>query len=299
MGWVGSSVAISILNAGICKELLVNDLNHSVAEGEAMDMNHGSSFLPTAEVKACTIPEMIHCSAIVITAGRGGKPNETRLDLLHDNVKIAKNIALQLKGFNGILIIVSNPVDVLTFYYQKFTGLPTGRVIGTGTMLDTARLREMIGRKINVDPHSIHANVIGEHGDSEVTVWSRATVGNVPLRNWKGWDIGFEKEISEQVRTAAYEIIQRKGATNHAIGLVTAALIKWILRGDRRIVSISSVQTGLNSGGILATSLPSVISEFGIEEVLTPELSKEEEDHFNQSCQILTQAIAEVDMSLN
>ena len=295
MGWVGSSVAISILNSGICKELLVNDVNEAVAEGEAMDLNHGSSFYPTAEVKACSIKEMIHCSAIVVTAGRGGKPTESRLSLLKDNVTIAKSISGQLKGFNGILIVVSNPVDVLTYFFQKFTGLPAGRVIGTGTMLDTARLREMIGRKIDVDPKNIHANVIGEHGDSEVTVWSRAMIGNIPLRTWKGWDLEVEPIISEQVRTSAYEIIKRKGSTNHAIGLVTATLLKWILRGDKRIVSVSTVLKSISGYENVAISLPSLISENGVEEVIYPELSEEENRLFENSLSVINKAIKEVE----
>lgn len=294
MGWVGSSVAISLLQKGVTKELLLSDVRHEIAEGEAMDLNHGSSFYPTARIRACSIPEMKKCDAIVITAGRGGSPDESRLDLLQSNINIVKSISEQLDGFNGILIIVANPVDVLTYYYQYFTGLPKERVIGTGTLLDTARLRDYTGTKLNIDPRSIHANVIGEHGDSEVVLWSRATIGGIPLRNWKNWSSAYEEEIASQVRTAAYEIIRRKGATNHAIGLVTASLIKWIMRGERRLVNICSTIEGTHDLSGVALSLPTVISDNGIEEVLEMKMSDDEEERLRNSADVLSKAINSV-----
>lgn len=294
MGWVGASVAISTLQAGICKELLLNDVKKEIAEGEAMDLNHGSPFFSSATVRASSISEMKNCDAVVITAGRGGRPNETRLDLLKDNVQIAKSISVQLEGFKGILIIVANPVDVLTYFYQKFTGLPKHKVIGTGTMLDTARLRQMISAQIGVDPKSIHASVIGEHGDSELVLWSKATISGVPLRQWKGWKSEYEKEISEKVRTAAYEIIQRKGATNHAIGLVSATLLKWLLRGDQRICNVSSVIDGAYGLSDLAISIPSQINQEGIQSLIEMELSQLEKDLLLKSAGVIQEAIKSV-----
>ncbi|MEL7001446.1 MAG: L-lactate dehydrogenase [Bacteroidota bacterium] len=296
MGWVGASVAISILQRGLCKQLLLNDLNSSIAEGEAMDLNHGASFFPTAIVKSCEIEEMMDCRAIVITAGRGGKPGESRLDLLRENVLIARKISEQLKGYKGLLIIVSNPVDVLTYFYQKFTGLPKGRVIGTGTMLDTARLRSSISDKIDVDVKSIHANVIGEHGDSEVVLWSSARVGELPLDKWTGWEKEYEEQITVEVRKAAYEIIKRKGATNHAIGLVTATLLKWLLRGDRRICNVSSVVDGTYGLDNVAISIPTLIDEHGVCEFLEVDLSTEEREKLLESARILKEAIESVEL---
>lgn len=294
MGWVGSSVAISILQQGLCNELLVNDLKTEIAEGEAMDLNHGSSFYPSAKTRACTISEMKSCKAIVVTAGRGGKPGESRLDLLKENIKIVKEIATQLNGFKGILVVVANPVDVLTYFYQKYTGLPKSRVIGTGTMLDTARLRDMIARKIDIDPKSIHANVIGEHGDSEVILWSKAMVGSLPLRKWDNWDESDEKQITKKVKTAAQDIIKRKGATNHAIGLVTAALLKWLLWGERKIVNISSVVDGPYGLNDVAISLPTLISEEGVIKILEIEMDTEESVNLKKSAEVLKGAIASV-----
>lgn len=294
LGWVGSSTAISILQRGLCKELLLCDAKLGLAEGEAMDLNHGSSFYPTTTVKAAEISEMKECDAIVITAGRGGKPNESRLDLLNDNIRIAKNIASQLQGFQGILIIVANPVDVLTYFYQKFSRLPASRVIGTGTMLDTARLREVIGRKLDIDPRNIHAQVVGEHGDSETILWSSATIGGIKLNDWKGWKLEYQQEIAEEVKTAAYEIIKRKGATNHAIGLVTATLLKWILRGDKRIMNLSTVVSGPYDLEGVALSLPVLVSDQGVTEVLEIEMNPEEKEKFIKSANIIKAAIESV-----
>lgn len=297
MGWVGASVAISILQEGICTKLLLNDLKPEIAEGEAMDLNHGSSFFPTADIQAATVEEMLDCQAVVITAGRGGTAGETRLQLLKDNVAIARQLSEKLRGFEGILIIVSNPVDVLTYYYQKFTGLPAGRVIGTGTFLDTVRLREMIGSKIHLEPRSVHAYVLGEHGDSEMVQWSRAMIGGGSLRSWPGWHADYEKEIEEEVRNAAYEIIRRKGATNHAIGLVTATLLRYILRDERRIIPLSSVIDGPFGLKDVALSMPSLVTLQGIEQVWEPEMDEAEKEKFLYSARVLKEAINSVDES--
>ncbi|MEQ8626226.1 L-lactate dehydrogenase [Ekhidna sp.] len=294
MGWVGSSVASSILHNGFCKELLLNDVREGLAEGEAMDFNHGSSFYPTASIRSAEIEEMRSCQAIVITAGRGGNSGETRLELLKDNIGIAKKISDKLKGYEGILVIVANPVDVLTYFYQKFSGLPASRVIGTGTMLDTARLRSITGTRLNLDPRSIHAQVIGEHGDSEVVLWSRATIGGDPLRNWEGWQESFEVSIAEEVRKAAQEIIKRKGATNHAIGLVTATLLKWVLRGERRIITLSSTLSGQFGLNDLALSLPCLVSDKGIEKMFEISMNAEEKDGLLKSAEVINKAIKEV-----
>lgn len=294
MGWVGSSVAISILQRGICQELLLNDVRKDIAEGEAMDLNHGSSFYPAAEVRAVSIEEMLHCQVVVVTAGRGGSPTESRLDLLNENIRIAKQISGQLKGFKGILVVVANPVDVLTYYYQKFTGLPRSRVIGTGTMLDTSRLRDAIGTTLQIDPRSVHANVVGEHGDSEVILWSRAMIANCKIRDWKRWKPEYERDITEKVRSAAYEIIKRKGTTNHAIGLVTATLIKWMVRDERRFVNISSVISGEYGLHDVALSLPTLISDEGIVEIIETEMTEQEHEKLMHSARVLKDAIQSV-----
>lgn len=294
MGWVGSSVASSILQQGVCRELLLNDIKKEIAEGEAMDLNHGSPFYPSANVRAVSQEEMLDCDVIVFTAGRGGDSDESRLELLNQNMKIVRTVSGKLEGFKGILIVVTNPVDVITYYFQKLTSIPANRVIGTGTMLDTARLMDIVGDKINVDSKNIKAEVIGEHGDSEVVLWSKALVGNTPLQNWGDWKKEYEEEIANQVKNAAYEIIKRKGATNHAIGMVAATLIKWLMRNENRIMTLSSVIDGAYGLDDVALSLPCLISSNGIERVLESEISKNEMEDLRLSADVIREAIESV-----
>lgn len=290
LGWVGSSVAISTLQAGVASELLLHDVKPGLAEGEAMDLAHGSSFYPTARVRAAGLDEMREADAVVIAAGRGGTSSESRLELVRDNAKVVADIARGLRDFSGVLVVVTNPVDVLTQVAAEVSGLPLARVIGTGTMLDTARLRHVIGRELDVDPRSVHAQVVGEHGDSEVVLWSSARVGGAPLHGWPGWSEEREAGIAHEVRHAAYEIIRRKGATNHAIGLVTAALLRWMLRGERRVLTVSRVQEGAAGIRDVALSLPTVMSRDGATQVLEPEMTAAEREALERSADTLRQA---------
>src|SRR5690554_505388 len=191
MGWVGSSVAISSLQTGVAKELLLYDIRSEIAEGDAMDLAHGAQFYSSASVRTAAIDEMMDCDAVVISAGRGGRPEESRLDLLRDNARIVSEIGERLSRCRGVLVVVTNPVDVLTREVARASGLPSERVIGTGTMLDTARLRQILGDRLGISPRSIHAQVIGEHGDSEVVLWSSAMIGGTPIRRWEGWRAEF------------------------------------------------------------------------------------------------------------
>jgi L-lactate dehydrogenase len=289
-GWVGSSVAISTLHSGVADELLLFDVREDVAEGEAMDLAHGAAFYPPAIVRTAAVEDMVDADVVVIAAGRGGRPGESRLDLLRDNAAMIGDVGKRLVRARGTILVVSNPVDVLTRTLTKVSGLPAARVVGTGTMLDTARLKEVIGRAIQVDPHSIHAHVIGEHGDSEVVLWAGARVGGVPLRAWPGWDPQREAARAEEVRRAAYEIIRRKGATNHAIGLVTADLLRCILRDERRVLTVSRMQEGAFGLKDVALSLPTVVGVQGASTVLEPEISSEERERLHQSASVLRQA---------
>ena len=290
MGWVGASVAASILHKGVASELLLNDLREELAEGEAMDLAHGSSFYPTATVRAASIEDMIDADAVIIAAGKGGGPEESRLDLLRINAAIIKGIAERLAGMRGLLVILTNPVDVMTRIAAEASGLPFARVIGTGTMLDTARLRSTLGTSLAIEPRSIHAQVVGEHGDSEVVLWSSARLGGLPLRKWPGWDRNNEQAIATEVRTAAYEIIARKGATNHAIGLVTAALLKWTLSGARRIVTVSRMQEGTAGLRDVAISLPTIVGSKGATKVIEPEMDGDEREALERSAEVLRRA---------
>jgi L-lactate dehydrogenase len=291
-GWVGSSVAISTLHLGVADELLLHDVREAVAEGEAMDLAHGAAFYPPALVRTAAIENMVDADVIVIAVGRGGRPGESRLDLLRENAALIGDIGQRLTRARGTVVVVSNPVDVLTQRMTEVSGLPAARVIGTGTMLDTARLKQVIGHIIRVDPHSIHAHVVGEHGDSEVVLWTAARVGGVPLRTWAGWDRQRETAVAEEVRRAAYEIIRRKGATNHAIGLVTADLLRCILRDERRVLTVSRKQDGALGLTEVALSLPTVVGADGAAEVLEPEINGDERQRLHHSADVLRTAAA-------
>jgi L-lactate dehydrogenase len=293
-GWVGASVAISVLHDGTARELLLHDARAGLAEGEAMDLGHGAPFYPAAEVRAVTLDEMVGCDAVVLAAGRGGGPGQSRLDLLRDNATIAREVGARLAGMRGIVVVVTNPVDVMTQLVVESSGLAPERVIGTGTMLDTARLRQVLGRELGLEPRSIHGQVIGEHGDSEVVVWSGIEIGGRRLREMPRWDRAREAGVASEVRSAAAEIIRRKGATNHAIGLVTAALLRWILRGERRVLTVSRVQDGAAGIEGVAISLPAVVGRDGATEVIVPHMDDAERAALEGSVEVLRAARASV-----
>lgn len=289
-GSVGTSVAISTLLSGVASALWLHDLNMARAEGEAMDLTHGAAYYPDCDVRTAAIDEMHQCEVVVIAAGRNSRPDETRLALLRDNARVVADIGRSLAGFTGTVVMVSNPVDVLTRVMQQSSGLPPERVLGTGTMLDTARLRQMLGRELGPAANSIHAQVVGEHGDSEVVLWSSAQVGGLPVRQWPGWSPATEVRLAREVREAAYEVIRRKGATHHAIGLVTASL----LRGERRVLTVSRVQTDAAAQALglqgVALSLPTVVSAQGGTQVLLPQMDDAEVAALRHSAQVLQQA---------
>lgn len=293
-GWVGASVAISTLHSGVVDELLLNDARVDVAEGEAMDLAHGATFYPQATVRTAAVEEMAGADVVVVAAGRGGKPGESRLDLLRDNAAVTRDLGQRLRGCRGTIVMVSNPVDVLTQVMTEASGLPPARVLGTGTMLDTARLRQVLARELKVDPHSVHAQVVGEHGDSEVVLWSTAMVGGLALGQWPAWQPERKPVLADQVRRAAYEIIRRKGATNHAIGLVTAHLVKCLLRDERRVLTVSRVQHGASGLHDVALSLPAVVGADGASQVLELEMTASEREALEHSATVLTSAAAEI-----
>jgi L-lactate dehydrogenase len=235
------------------------------------------------------LEQMREADIVVLAAGRNGRPEESRLALLRDNARIAASFGQTLAGFGGIVVVVTNPVDVLTRVVTTASGLPPERVIGTGTLLDTARLRERLAVRLNVAPQSVHAQVVGEHGDSSVVLWSGARVGGLALRDWPGWpgwQEGEEPVLAQAVRRAAYEVIQRKGATNHAIGLVAADLIGCIVRDERRLLPVSRVQAG--SG--VALSLPALVGAGGATQVMQPSMDTTEREALAASSAVLEAA---------
>ncbi|MCK7494941.1 MAG: hypothetical protein MZW92_30415 [Comamonadaceae bacterium] len=246
--------------------------------------------LPRASVRAVDLEEAASCEVVVFAAGRNGRPGESRLQLLADNYRVATDIGRLLGRHNGIVIVVSNPVDVLTRVLQQASGLPPSRVIGTGTMLDTARLRQRLAQHLGVDARSVHAQVLGEHGDSEIVHWSAAQVGGRPLRDWPGWTRDDEQRIGHEVKRAAYEIIQRKGVTNHAIGLVTADLIRAVIRDEHRVLTVSRCRDGVDGLDGVSLSLPTLVGRDGAQLTIQPKLDDEETAALQHSAQVLRQA---------
>ncbi len=298
-GMVGSSFAYALMQRGIATELvLINDVVDR-AIGEMMDLNHGLSFTKPMKIIAGDYPDLAGANVTVVTAGAAQKPGETRLDLLKKNAAIFKSIVPQIVRYNpdGIILIATNPVDILTYISYKESGLPPEKVIGSGTILDTSRFRFLLGQYYGVDPRSVHAYIVGEHGDSEIPLWSLANIGGVrlqefaPLQN-KKYNQEDMNNIFISVRDAAYEIIKRKGATYYAIGLGLLSIVEAILGNYRSVLSVSTLMTGQYGITDMCLSLPSVVGANGIEEVLTLPMSEEEERGFRESAQKLKSFLA-------
>jgi L-lactate dehydrogenase len=300
-------VAISALHRGIARELWLADAREGLAGAEAADLAHGASFYAPCDVREAGVEAMAEgCDAVVIAAGRGALPGQSRLDALGVTAGIARELGARLRGARGVVVVVTNPVDVMTELVAEASGLPATRVLGTGTMLDTARLRHLLSERVGVDERSVHAHVLGEHGDSSVVAWSSAAIGGVPLRALPRWRADDEPAIAERVRRAAYDIIAKKGATNHAIGLVTASLLQCVLRDERRVLTVSSQHGGAparaEAGGLaaliggdpVALSVPTVVGRGGAGEILVPHLDEAERAALRRSADVLRAARAGV-----
>jgi len=295
-GFVGSATAFAMARTGIFSELVLLDVNRDRAQGEAMDMSHGLPFTRPMKIYAGDYPDLKGCALIVITAGANQKPGESRLDLVKKNVAILKSILEPLMQVEreAILLIVSNPVDILTWAAQKLSGLPAGQVLGSGTVLDTARLKYLLGEHLGVDSRSVHAVIVGEHGDSELAVWSGANVSGVDLDHFCelcGHTRHQEnmERIYKDVRDSAYEIIEKKGATYYGIAAAVARIAQCIVRDEHSVLPISTALHGLYGVDDLCMSVPAVVGSKGVEKVLEIELSDEEREQFRRSAQTLRQ----------
>ena len=294
-GFVGASSAFAMMKTGIFSELVLLDANHKKAEGEAMDLAHGLPFSRPMEIYAGDYPDLAGCALIVITAGANQKPGETRLELVQRNVAIFRSIIPQIVKYNreAVLLVVSNPVDILTWAAQKLSGLPPRQVLGSGTVLDTARLKYLLSRHLEVDARSVHAVIIGEHGDSELAVWSGANISGVDLSHFCALCGETEhretmERIYRDVRDSAYEIIERKGATYYGIAAAVARIAQCIVRNEHSVLPVSTNLQGLYGVEDLCMSVPAVVGRDGVEKVLEIELSPEEREDFRQSAETLS-----------
>jgi len=298
-GFVGMSMAYSILNQGGVNEMVLIDVVREKAEGEAMDLSHGMPFSPSKmDIKAGDYSECRDADIVVITAGLNQKPGQTRLELAKANAKIMKDITKQVinNGFKGIFVVASNPVDLMTYVVYKTSGFPRERVIGSGTVLDTARLRFLIGEYLNVASKNVHAYIIGEHGDSSFVPWSHCYVGCKRLLDVMkevGRDIKDLDKIYSNVQQAAYEIINKKKATYYGIGISLTRLIKAILDDENAIMPVSTYQEGEYRQKGLFIGVPAIINRKGIKDIVKLELESKDQEKFDYSCEIITKTLLE------
>ena len=299
-GFVGATTAYALMNSGIATEICIYDINMEKAIGEVMDLVHGTSFVKPVNIYAGGISETKDSDIIIITAGAGQKDGETRLDLIDKNYKIFESFVPELARLSpeSILLVVSNPVDILTYITYKLSGFPKERVIGSGTVLDTSRLKYVLGKYFEVNNNNVHGYVIGEHGDSEVVTWRSARIGVEDLDNYsKGvnleWDNEIKKVIEDDVKNAAYEIISRKKATYFAIGLAVNRIVEAIFRDENSILTVSSLFEGQYGISDIYLAVPSIVNRNGIKQVIEISLNNEEEDKLKKSADILKKHLNE------
>ena len=298
-GFVGMSMAYSLLNRGGINELVLIDIAKEKTIGEAMDLSHGLPFSPgKMDIKAGEYSDCKDADIVVITAGLPQKPGETRLDLAKSNTKIMKEIteSVVASGFNGIFIIASNPVDLMSYVVQKVSGFPKQKVIGSGTLLDTARLRYTIGEKLGVSSKNVHAYIMGEHGDSSFVPWTHCYVGCknlIELYKETNRDLKELESIHTEVVNAAYEIINRKRATYYGIGVALSRLVAAILNNENCILTVSTLLEGEYGQEGIYIGVPAIINGDGLKEVVTLKLNGEEQDKFNSSANTLRQMARE------
>lgn len=293
-GFVGSSSAFALMQSGLFSEMVLIDADTKRAEGEAMDISHGISFARPMQIYAGNYDDITDAAIIVITAGANQKPDETRLDLIKKNAAIMKSIVGEIKkrDFGGILLIVSNPVDILTLIALKESGYPSNRVIGSGTVLDTGRFKYLLGEHLDVDSRSVHAFIIGEHGDSELAAWSNARIGGLKVNDFCELRGHFNheqsmKKIFENVRNSAYKIIERKHATYYGIAMAVKRICEAIVRNEKSILPVSSLMTGEYGLNDVVLSIPAVVDETGVQKVIPIELNDEELTKLKDSANIL------------
>lgn len=302
-GFVGAASAFSLMQSSLFSELVLLDADQDRAEGEALDISHGLPFSRPMKIYAGNYDDIADASVIIITAGANQKPEETRLDLVQKNVRIFKSIIPEItkRNFQGILLIVANPVDILTYAALKLSGYPKNRVIGSGTVLDTARLKYLLGEHLGVDSRSIHAFIIGEHGDSEMAAWSCANVSGIPLNTFCELRGHYHheqamEEIAMKVKNSAYEIIEKKRATYYGIAMSVKRICEAIVRDEKSILPISSLiedQYGIHN---VVLSMPAIVGKNGLETQLPIILNEEEQKRLQESAETLRGVIESLDL---
>ena len=300
-GFFGSTVAYTLMMEGIASDIVLVDMNVEKATGEAMDIEHGSPFAAESVGRAGSYEDTKHSDIVIITAGTNQKPGETRIDLITRNAAIMRDVAGQVaaESPDAVVLIISNPVDIMTYIFRDVTGFPKHRVIGSGTNLDSARFRYLLSQKFGVDSHSVHAQIWGEHGDSEFPVWSLVRIGSMNINEASEQFGGRMADsdystIGNAVKNAAYEIINRKGATYYGIGMSAARISKAILRDEKSILPVSVMLHGEYGIDDVYLSLPVILGEHGVEKILTPHISDDELGALHHSAAVLKEARAQI-----
>lgn len=303
-GFVGMSMAYALLNQTGVNELILIDVQKEKAEGEAMDLAHGIPCAPgRLIVRAGDYDECKDANIVVITAGAAQKPGESRLELVRTNTKIIKEVTENVvkSGFEGIFLIASNPVDLMTYVVSKVSGFPKNKVIGSGTVLDTARLRYLVGEHLNVSSKNVHAYIMGEHGDSSFVTWSNAYIGCksiIDILKDKNEDLSTLDKIYVGVQQAAYEIIDKKKATYYAIGVALTKLVKAILNDEHEIFTVSTYLDGEYGQKDIYIGVPAILTSSGVQETLNLKLSDEEKEKMEKSCSMLREIKDEIDKEI-
>lgn len=304
-GAVGSSYAFALVTQNIAQEVGIVDLNVKKTEGDALDLTDALAWTSPKKIYSATYADAHDADLVVITAGAPQKPGETRLDLVHKNLKINRDVVSQIvaSGFKGIFLVAANPVDILTYATWKFSGFPKERVIGTGTSLDSARFRQKIAEMVGVDARNVHAYILGEHGDSEFPVWSHANVGGLQIYEWVKQNPDVDEEAMVNlffgVRDAAYNIIDRKGATFYGIAVAMARITRAILDDEGAIFPLSVYMDNQYGQDDIYIGAPAVVNAQGVQQVIEIELSDSEQDRMNASAkqlkEVLTQAFEKLE----
>ncbi|KGM95797.1 lactate dehydrogenase [Clostridium botulinum] len=297
-GFVGSTTAYALMMSSLVSELVIVDINKDRATGEAMDLAHGVSFVSPVNIYAGDYSDTKDSDIVIITAGAAQKPGETRLDLINKNFNIFKSIIPEITKYspNSILLVVSNPVDILTYITYKLSGFPKERVIGSGTVLDTSRFRYLLSEHFDIDARNIHTYIMGEHGDSEIATWSTTTVAGMDIQeycdNFCHQCDGLQKyDIENSVKNAAYEVIEKKGATYYAIGLAVKRIVDAILRDENSILTVSSLLDGQYGLNDIYLGIPSIVGSTGIKKALEVSLDETESTKLINSANTLKQYI--------
>ena len=300
-GFVGSTVAYTLVTKGVASEIVLVDVNPDRAEGEAMDISHGAPFAKSSIIRAGGYEDTKGSDVVIITAGTNQKPGETRIDLIARNTAIMRDVASKVgeQSPNAVILVISNPVDVMTYVAREVTGFPKNRVIGSGTVLDSSRFRYLLANRFDIDPRNVHGYIMGEHGDSEFPAWSLVNIAGMNID--EASDL-FKKEINDEVRqsiadstrNAAYEIINRKGATYYGIAMSATRIVEAIVRDERSIMTVSSLLHGEYGIDDLYLSVPAILGEHGVEKILTPRLSDLELVNLHRSADALREARSQI-----